>query len=1824
MGVDQECTYDTFLGSLRGDVVDLGVTGSLVGALKLWMLLSGVLCRAVLKILRPKKPWAGVAARLLRPLLALLFLHLAMSILRHDSSVYQELTVRESVVHELVPEWIDQAFEETMVTPPETSALGTAHGAPPPSELATQVAQQLINLIAQEQQWRDLQEISYTNFAVLQPPIFTTAPDLLDADDWLRIIESKFSLLPLSLSNRRLASRHSVYMVPRGPGVLHSWQCSQSGTRSRGMSSVRLFGLTISRLASSSSSNGNSAFVHLSQYSPKDVDTDPRRAARLLDGFDSTLLTYLGRHYDSFTELVDATIDMEHRLSQAHEDQRRKRIASTPPSSSSQRQRVVHRTPPPMYYINMPQQQERQLASFTFISKAYALKHGYEITELKQKYHIIAAGSSINTNHIVRDLRLQVGKERIDVILGMEWLKQHNAMIDVGSRTVQLRSSSGTDVVIHVPLHKHVSHTVNVAEAQTEAQTLAKIGISEELPGLPPDRDVEFRIDLVLGMAPVYKRPYRMASDELKELKTQLQEQLDKGFIRPSSSPWGYPALFVEKKDQGGKRLCVDYRPLNVVTVKNKYPRPHIDILFDQLGGAIVPSNQGPRGSIPKTAFSTRYGLYEYLVMSFGLTNAPAFFMYLMNSVFMNELDKFVVVLIDDILVYSKNKKEHEEHLRIVLSRLREHKLYAKFSKCHILSAKGVAVDPSKVEDGRCAELEVATNCDRDTEFLGLAGYYRHFIKDFSRISKPMTAPKCEEAFGTLKKLLTSAPVLAQPDITKPFDVYCDASGSGLGCVLMQEGRVIAYASSQLRKHEVNYPTHDLELLAVVYALKKWRHYLLGNTCHIYTDHKTQKQDKGMAHIREGLDEKKRACFTLDDEGVLWFKNRLVVPKDMELRKKILDEAHTSMFTMHPRSNKMYQDLKQKFWWTRMKRKIAKYVSECDVCQRVKADHLKPAGMLQPLAIPAWKWEDVHMEFIVGLPLTQKGYDSIWVIIDRLTKFAHFLPTALGTNLIRSSAYHPQTSGQVERFAYNNCYQKSLEMAPFEALYGTRCRTPLNWSELGKCVTFGPDLVTQAEEQVKFIHSNLKRAQSRQKSYSDRRRRPLAFEEGNHVYLRVSPMKGVHQFGVKGKLALRYVGPFKITERCGAVAYRLELPPHLAAVHDVFHVSQLKKCLRVPEEVVDASQLQIEPDLTYEEQPIKILNQKQRATRRRTINFYKVQWRRFCHTNAPAFFMYMMNSVFMKELDKFVVVFIDDILIYSKSEEEHKEHLRIVLTRRREHKLYAKFSKCAFWLKEVSFLGHILSEKGVAVDPSKVNDVLNWKQLETVTEIWSFLGLASYYRRFIKDFSKTAKPMTSLTKKNAKYVCSSNCEEAFQTLKKLLTSAPVLAQPDVTKPFDVYCDVSCNGLGCVLMQEGRVIAYASHQLRKHEANYPTHDLELAAVVHALKIWRHYLLGNTCHIYTDHKSLKYILTQPKLNMRQRRWLELIKYYDLEIHYHPGKANVVADALSHKAHCNVTEAYPTVRVICCEMDEIEMPTEQHAELYSLIIEPTIKDQIIVAQKQDKDMAHIREGLDEKKRACFTLDDKGVLWFKNRLVVPKGIELRKKILDEAHTSMFTMHPGSNKMYQDLKQKFWWTHMKREIAKYVSECDVCQRVKADHLKPAGMLQPLAVPAWKWEDVHMDFIVGLPRTQKGYDSIWVIINRLTKLAHFLPVKTHYTAATYAELYISRVVSLHGVPQTITSDRGSLYVSRFLEHLQAALGTKFIRSSAYHPQTSGQVERVNQILEDLLRACALTYSTKWDECLPLAEFSYNNSYQKSLEMAPFEALYGRRCRTPLN
>jgi hypothetical protein len=477
-------------------------------------------------------------------------------------------------------------------------------------------------------------------------------------------------------------------------------------------------------------------------------------------------------------------------------------------------------------------------------------------------------------SHIIKTTLLVLGLENVDIILGADWMTLHQVVLDVASRIVEINSSICGSFTLFLPSQ---DSTQSCAFAMMELP-LKKIPVvceyadvfPDELPGMPPDQDIEFVIELQPGTTPISKRPYRMPPAELAELKKQLQELLDKGFICPSTSPWGCPALFVKKKDES-LRLCIDCCQLNTVTIKNKYPLPRIDVLFDQLVGAKVFSKIDLRSGyhqikirasdIPKTAFSTRYGLYEFLVMSFGLTNAPAYFMYLMNSVFMSELDKFVVVFIDDILVYSKNEEKHVGHLHIVLQRLREHHLYAKLSKCdfwlkeikflgHTISQAGIVVDPNKVQEVMNWKPPMTVRQIRS--FLGLAGYYRRFIPNFSRIAKPITellkkeakfvwGQKCEDAFHALRQHLTITPVLAQPDSSKPFDVYCDASGTGLGCVLMQDNRVIAYASRALRPHEQNYPTHDLELAVVVHALKMWRHYLMGTHCNIFTDHKSLK-----------------------------------------------------------------------------------------------------------------------------------------------------------------------------------------------------------------------------------------------------------------------------------------------------------------------------------------------------------------------------------------------------------------------------------------------------------------------------------------------------------------------------------------------------------------------------------------------------------------------------------------------------------------------------------------------------------------------------------------------------------------------------------------------------------------------------------------------------------------------------------------------------------------------------------------------------------------------------------------------------------------------
>ncbi|GJT98202.1 putative reverse transcriptase domain-containing protein [Tanacetum coccineum] len=485
----------------------------------------------------------------------------------------------------------------------------------------------------------------------------------------------------------------------------------------------------------------------------------------------------------------------------------------------------------------------------------------------------------------------------------------------------------------------------------------------------------------------------------------------------------------------------------------------------------------------------------------------------------------------------------------------------------------------------------------------------------------------------------------------------------------------------------------------------------------------------------------------------------------------------------------------------------------------------------------------------------------------------------------------------------------------------------------------------------------------------------------------------------------------------------------------------------------------------------------QKTAFRTRYGHYEYQVMPFGLTNAPAVFMDLMNRVYKPFLDKFVIVFIDDILIYSKNKKEHEEHLKAVLELLKKEKLYAKFSKCEFWIPKVQFLGYVIDSQGIHVDPMKIESIKDWESPKTPTEIRQFLGLVS---------------------------------------------APILALPEGSKDFVVYCDASHKGLGVVLMQR----------------------------------------------------------------EKRRWLELLSDYDCEIRYHPGKANVVADALSRK------ERSKPLRTEARKPENVK-----NEDVGGMLLENSRDPEKFRMEKLEP-------------RADGTLCLNGRSW------LPCYGDLRTVIMHESHKSKYSIHPGSDKMYQDMKKLYWWPNMKADTATYVSKCLTCAKFKDEHQRPSGLLVQPEIPQWKWDRITMDFITKLLKLSQGYDTIWVIIDRLTKSAIFTPMRETDPMEKLERIYLKEVFTRHGIPVLIICDRDFKFVSNFWRSLQKALGMNLDMSTAYHPQTDRQSERTIQTLEDMLRACVINFGNGCVKHLSLVEFSYNNSYYASIKAAPFEALYG--------
>lgn len=589
---------------------------------------------------------------------------------------------------------------------------------------------------------------------------------------------------------------------------------------------------------------------------------------------------------------------------------------------------------------------------------------------------------------------------------------------------------------------------------------------------------------------------------------------------------------------------------------------------------------------------------------------------------------------------------------------------------------------------------------------------------------------------------------------------------------------------------------------------------------------------------------------------------------------------------------------------------------------------------------------------------------------------------------------------------------------------------------------------------------------------------------------------------------------------------------------------------------------------------------------------YEFRVMAFGLTGAPATFQRAMNDTLAPLLRRGVLVFFDDILIYSATFEDHLLHLRSVLELLARDQWQLKLSKCSFAQSQLSYLGHLISAQGVATDPSKIQAVAEWSTPGTVKELRSFLGLAGYYRRFVKHFGLIARPLQALLKKGALFVWTSEHEAAFQALKDALITAPVLALPNFSLPFCLETDASAVGVGAVLMQAGHPVAYLSKALGIKSQGLSTYEKEYLAILMAVDHWRHYLQLKEFHIHTDHRSLAQLDEQRLHTPWQKKMFTRLLGLQYRIVYKRGVDNSAADALSR---------HPQMQFTCSAVSSCT------PQWITDIAESYRTDEIASAM-----IAKL--AIDGSAVPHFSWHN-GILRYKNRIWVGQSPALQQRLLSVFHESAVGGHSGIPVTYARLKQLFAWKGMKHTVQEFVRHCVICQQAKADRARLPGLLQPLPVPTGLWQIISMDFIEALPQSQ-SYTCILVIVDTFTKYANFLPLKHPFTALSVARLFHDQIYKHHGLPQSIISDRDKIFLSLLWQELFRLADVQLRMSSAYHPQSDGQTERVNQCLETFLRCFVHACPHQWSQWLSVAQFWYNSSPHSATGRSPFELLYG--------
>jgi hypothetical protein len=577
-------------------------------------------------------------------------------------------------------------------------------------------------------------------------------------------------------------------------------------------------------------------------------------------------------------------------------------------------------------------------------------------------------------------------------------------------------------------------------------------------------------------------------------------------------------------------------------------------------------------------------------------------------------------------------------------------------------------------------------------------------------------------------------------------------------------------------------------------------------------------------------------------------------------------------------------------------------------------------------------------------------------------------------------------------------------------------------------------------------------------------------------------------------------------------------------------------------------------------------------------------------TNAPATFQCLMNVVFQELMRKCVLIFMDDIPVYSPTLEAHAIHLNKVFQILQDHQLYAKRSKCSFAVQQIDYLGHVISHRGVATDPSKTVSITRWPVPTSHTELRGFLGLTGYYRKFVKGYGMMAKPLTSILQQK-QFNWSSAAQTAFEELKSAMISTPVLALPNFNEEFVIETDASDRGIGAVLSQNGHPIAFYSKALGVNNSKLSTYEKEFLAILMAVDKWRCYLQRGSFVIRSDHKSLSHLQDQSLATDLQKKAMAKLAGLQFTVQYKKGSENKAADALSR------VPAGVQLAAI-----SIATPVWIQEVLKSYELDPQ-------AQELLQELA-----IQSPNPQGYSLYN-GLIYKQHQLVVGQNVGLHTKLISAFHASAVGGHSGILPTYQRLKKLFYWPGQKTDVELFVKQCQICQQAKHENCKYPGLLQPLPIPHQSWQDLSMDFVEGLPKS-KGYTVILVVVDRLTKYAHFVPLKHPYTAAQVAQVFFSQIVKLHGIPRSIVSDRDRVFTSHFWQELFRLTGTTLQLSSAYHPQSDGQTERINQCLEMFLRCAVHQTPSQWVQWLDSAELWYNSSYHSSLKCSPFKALYG--------